>query len=69
LSLGAAFIAFLFLVILHLFISAKKNVSFYLFFLLALFFLVTPVEEFNAFTALVVGVGFNMIISKKEITQ
>ena len=69
LSLGAAFIAFLFLVILHLFISAKKNVSFYLFFLLALFFLVTPVEEFNAFTALVVGAGFNMIISKKEITQ
>jgi hypothetical protein len=54
---------------LHLFISAKKNVSFYLFFLLALFFLVTPVEEFNAFTALVVGAGFNMIISKKEITQ
>jgi hypothetical protein len=69
LSLGAAFIAFLFLVILHLFISAKKNVSFYTFFLLALFFLVTPVEEFNAFTALVVGAGFNMIISKKEITQ
>ena len=69
LSLGAAFIAFLFLVILHLFTSLEKNVSFYLFFLLALFFLVTPVEEFNAFTALVLGAGFNMIISKKEISQ
>ena len=69
LSLGAAFISFMFLVILHLFTSLEKNVSFYLFFLLALFFLVTPVEEFNAFTALVLGAGFNMIISKKEISQ
>ena len=69
LSLGAAFISFLFLVILHLFTSVEKNVTFYLFFLLALFFLVTPVEEFNAFTALVLGAGFNMIISKKEISQ
>ena len=69
LSLGAAFISFMFLIILHLFTSLEKNVSFYLFFLLALFFLVTPVEEFNAFTALVLGAGFNMIISKKEISQ
>ena len=69
LSLGAAFISFMFLVILHLFTSLEKNVSFYLFFLLALFFLLTPVEEFNAFTALVLGAGFNMIISKKEISQ
>ena len=69
LSLGAAFISFMILVILHLFTSLEKNVSFYLFFLLALFFLVTPVEEFNAFTALVLGAGFNMIISKKEISQ
>ena len=69
LSLGAAFICFMFLVILHLFTSLEKNVSFYLFFLLALFFLLTPVEEFNAFTALVLGAGFNMIISKKEISQ
>jgi hypothetical protein len=69
LSLGAAFISFMFLVILYLFTSLEKNVSFYLFFLLALFFLVTPVEEFNAFTALVLGAGFNMIISKKEISQ
>jgi hypothetical protein len=37
--------------------------------LLALFFLVIPIEEFNAFTALVLGAGFNMIISKKEISQ
>ena len=69
LSLGAAFISFMFLVILHLFTSLEKNVSFYLFFLLALFFLVTPVEEFNAFTALLLGAGFNTIISKKEISQ
>jgi hypothetical protein len=69
LSLGAAFISFMFLVILHLFTSLEKNVSFYLFFLLALFFLVIPIEEFNAFTALVLGAGFNMIISKKEISQ
>ena len=69
LSLGAAFISFMFLVILHLFTSLEKNVSFYLFFLLALFFFVIPIEEFNAFTALVLGAGFNMIISKKEISQ
>jgi hypothetical protein len=43
LSLGAAFISFMFLVILHLFTSLEKNVSFYLFFLLALFFLVIPI--------------------------
>lgn len=69
LSLGVAFVAFMFIVIIHLFTSAKKNMSLFLFFLLCLFFLMTPVEEFNTFTALVLGVGFNMMVSKKEIRQ
>jgi len=39
------------------------------YFSVCLFFLMTPVEEFNTFTALVLGVGFNMMVSKKEIRQ
>ena len=32
----------------------------------ALFFFLTPIEEFNAFTALVIGAGYNMITSNKK---
>jgi len=66
LSFGASFIAFLFLVLLHIFTSSKKNLELYLFLLFALFFFLTPIEEFNAFTALVIGAGYNMITSNKK---
>lgn len=66
LSFGAPFIAFLFLIALHYWISSRKNLNFYLFLLIPLFFFLTPVEEFNSFTALVIGVGYNMIVSNEE---
>ena len=62
----SSFIAFLFLVLLHIFTSSKKNLELYLFLLFALFFFLTPIEEFNAFTALVIGAGYNMITTNKK---
>ena len=69
LSLGASFIALLFLLICNFWISEDKNLNFYSFLLFVFFFFLTPVEELNAFSALIIGVGFNMIIKDKSIKK
>ena len=67
LSLGVSFIALLFLFVIHLWFSEKKDLNFYIFVLICIFFFVIPIEELNAFSALIMGVGYNMIVRDKGI--
>ena len=67
LSLGSFFIVFLFLLICNFWISEDKNLNFYSFLLLVFFFFLIPIEELNAFSALIMGVGYNMIIKDKSL--
>ena len=49
--------------------SEKKNLNLYIFLLICTFFYVIPIEELNAFTALITGVGFTMIVRDKGINK
>lgn len=67
LSLGAIFIVLLFLIICNFWISEDKNLNFYSFLLIVFFFFLIPIEELNGFSALILGVGYNMIIKDKTL--
>ena len=67
LSLGPSFVAFLFFIITNLWISNNKSLNFYLYILISFFFFLIPIEELNAFSALVIGVGYNMIVKDEGI--
>ena len=67
LSLGAFFIVLLFLIICNFWISEDKNLNFYSFLLIVFFFFLIPIEELNGFSALIIGVGYNMIIKDKTL--
>ena len=69
LSFGTPFVAFLILLLSHLWFSEKKNLNLYIFLLICTFFYVIPIEELNAFTALITGVGFTMIVRDKGINK
>ena len=66
LSLGAPFVAVLFVIFMNLWISEKKDLNFYIFLCILLFFSITPIEEFNTFSALIIGAGYNMILKDKS---
>ena len=66
-ALGAFFIAILFLLICNFWISEDKNLNFYSFILIVFFFFLIPIEELNGFSALIIGVGDNMIIKDKTL--
>ena len=66
LSLGAPFVAILFIIFMNLWISEKKDLNFYIFLSILLFFFITPIEEFNTFSALIIGAGYNMILKDKS---
>jgi len=69
LSLGPSFVAFLFFIITNLWISNNKDLHLYLYMLILFFFFLIPTEELNAFSALVIGVGYNMIVRDEGIKQ
>ena len=66
LSLGVPFVAILFVIFMNLWISEKKDLNFYIFLCILLFFFITPIEEFNTFSALIIGAGYNMILKDKS---
>ena len=66
---GFIFPALVYLYLLHLFVSRKITLDLIFFLIIILLIILSPIEELNSYYALILGISYNLLISKKDLNE
>ena len=66
---GFIFPSMVFLYFLNLLITKKINLDLVFFLIVVLLIILSPIEELNSYYALILGLSYNLLISKKDLNE
>ena len=66
---GFIFPSLVFLYFLNLLITKKINLDLVFFLIVVLLIILSPIEELNSYYALILGLSYNLLISKKDLNE